>query len=544
VRDAGPQDALPDPSAALFEADRLLRVEIDLAPQDWDQLRSQTRTLEDTLAREQCLDELFASPYSYFSARVTVDGTALEPVGVRKKGFLGSLSELKPSLKIKLDEYVPSLEHLGLSSLTLNNGRQDPSLIKPCIGLERMRRAGVAAPRCSYAEVIVNGTSLGPYVHVEGINRRFLRRAFGEDSGQLYEGTLSDFRPGWLGTFEQETREEVPYDRADLEALTQALTRPDAELLAALEPLVDLDAFQRFWAAEVLIEHWDGYSGNTNNFYLYRRERDRRFVFIPWGVDGILGAQRGPPFSVYAQGELARRLYLHPDGRRRYLDTLDATLAEAWDPAVIGAEIDRAATLVAPAVPAEQRSAVAAATAALRTFVAGRQAELRGEIDAGGVAWTAPPRDRPCFDSGALVAELGTTFGTHPAPNIFTTGQGTYTATLAGVSSRGQAVGASAGFGTNPDDQNQVVLLVAATLPDGSIPVVYVVIDPALFQSGAQIPIDGQRARGALLRFPRAGAPLEVVAFMWSGLVEVGAGDTTAGAVVEARVSANLLRQR
>jgi len=48
---------------------------------------------------------------------------------VRKKGFLGSLDAESPSLKLKFDEYIPGPALLG-SGFTLNNSKQDPSLIR------------------------------------------------------------------------------------------------------------------------------------------------------------------------------------------------------------------------------------------------------------------------------------------------------------------------------------------------------------------------------------------------------------------------------
>lgn len=527
---------------ALFDRTKLMRVDLELDPTDWDTLRAQTRSLATTLARPDCLATPFESPFTYFPARLTVDGTTFGQVGLRKKGFLGSLSDVKPSLKVKLDEYVRGQEYLGAATLVLNNGRQDPTLIKPCLALDVFRAAGLPAPRCSYAEVFVNGAPLGPYVHVETIDKRFLRAELGGEDGQLYEGTISDFREGWLGTFEQETNEATPYDRSDLLGLTSALEVGDAELLAALDPWIDLDELNRFWAAEVLVEHWDGYSGNTNNFYVYNDPSTGRFRFIPWGLDGILTG-RPPPYSVLAEGLLVRRLYLHPEGKRRYLAALDRLLREVWDAEEVLAKIDHAEALVAPAVPEPARAEARAATEALRAFVRGREGQLRGELDAGGASWPNPLRGPLCFDQGRLDAHLTTTFGTHPAPNIFVTGTGTMTATIGADHTEGIDVGASAGFGENPDDLNDAVLLMAATSADGSIPVVYVAMSPERLAPG-RVFIDGQTVRGALLRFPRPGAPLEVVAFLWTGFIDIAAGAPVMGASIDASIHAELLRNQ
>ena len=62
--------------------------------------------------------------------------------------------------------------------------------------------AGSPAPRCAYAKLTVNGTSLGIYSHVERIHRPLLKRAFGNDNGTLYEGQVVGFFPDWEGSFE------------------------------------------------------------------------------------------------------------------------------------------------------------------------------------------------------------------------------------------------------------------------------------------------------------------------------------------------------
>src|SRR5688500_5886746 len=83
------QDA--DPSEPLFETDRLLEIDIELAAADWDALRVEHHDLFDRLL-EGCPGPLPAGPYTVFPATMTIDGERFENVGVRKKGFLGSIN--------------------------------------------------------------------------------------------------------------------------------------------------------------------------------------------------------------------------------------------------------------------------------------------------------------------------------------------------------------------------------------------------------------------------------------------------------------------
>lgn len=369
-------------AAPLFAPDHVLEVAIDMAPADWDALRAQTRREEDLLGREDCLASPFPSPFTYFPATVTIDGAVIAEAAVRKKGFIGSLSADKPSLKISVDEYAPDARFHGLARITLNNAVQDPSYVAQCIAYALFDRAGLPAPRCSFAHVAVNGQPLGTYVHVESIEDELLAHHYGSSNGNLYEGTLSDFLPAWSGTFARKNDEGEEADWSDIEAVIAAAAAPDDELLAALDAAIDLDEFIRFWALESLIRHWDGYAGNVNNFWLYRS--GGRLHFLPWGTDQVLADRNpvqgdGAPTSVYATGILAYRLYRHPEGRRRYLDAMRALLADVWDEGWLLGEIDRMAALVGPGIASPE---FVPAVMSRREFVMTRREAVRADLGA------------------------------------------------------------------------------------------------------------------------------------------------------------------
>ena len=65
--DGGPdQDAGPDLTDELFDPERLLEVEIELAEADWAELRGQTRSILDVLGGGDCLAQPFESQSSGF----------------------------------------------------------------------------------------------------------------------------------------------------------------------------------------------------------------------------------------------------------------------------------------------------------------------------------------------------------------------------------------------------------------------------------------------------------------------------------------------
>ncbi|MEZ4436632.1 MAG: CotH kinase family protein [bacterium] len=397
--DAGPAPVQPDP--AVFDGARLFEVEVEMDPADWDALRAQNRGELDLMGPD-CLDEPFASPYDWFPARVTVDGAVYDRVGIRKKGFFGSVSSSRPSVRIAFDEYVEGQSHRGLTRMALNNGRQDASRLRTCLAYGVFARMGAPTPRCNFARVTVNGQPLGVYAHVESIGRPFLAAQFGDPDGWLYEGTLSDFRPEWRGTMEQKTREEAPHT-GGIDRVIAALGAADDELIAALQGALDLDAFLTFWAAETLVAHWDGYAGNTNNFWFYEHPRDGLIRFIPWGPDAAFQSPRlffeglVAPHSVFAVGAVARRLYLHPEGRARYLARLEA-LVEVYEWAGLDGEIDRMQALIAPGLlPGSGRGR----RRRWRSCGGGWRGRRRRCGGAGGGArWELPLRDTLCTEPG------------------------------------------------------------------------------------------------------------------------------------------------
>lgn len=542
LRDGGTIDLpppRPDP-APYYAPDRLLEVDITLAPADWDALRLQTRDIVSTLAGD-CQAKPFPSPYTYFPGTVTVDGETVANVGVRKKGFIGSLSETRPSLKVKFDEYEIGQHLGGLIRMTLNNARQDPAIIRQCIAYATFARVGVPAPRCNYARVSVNGEDLGVYAHVEPVKKPFLREHFSDDEGLLYEGTLSDFREGWTGTLEKKTNDLDPDDRALIGRVVAALQVDDDALLEAVGEVIDLDEYLVFWATEVLVAHWDGYAGNTNNFYIYEEPGAGRFTFMPWGVDGVLGQGGDPnlPKAVYANGLLARRLYEHPVGRQRFLDALSFVLDNAWPEDEILAEVERASAQIRPYVFAPQP--FESGIEAVRAFVGGRRAALQVEIDQGGLEWPVPLRDAFCFSSiGHFEATLTTRWGTHPAQNVFMTGTGAVTGEVNGNAVVPMNVGASAGFGQGPDDAGEAVFLGALLFADQSLAVIYLVVDPALVVRDSRVELDGVAARGALLYTPQIGQPLNLVGFFSGGEVFFLSGGTSPDAPIELRFASDL----
>ena len=473
--DAGPPDAGVGPdaaidrSAALFPTDRVLEVRITLAAADWNLLRNEPRPSD--LSDTTCARQPSAPGYTYVTGSITIDGVTTADVGLRKKGNLGSLSTARPGLRVKASEYVMGQRIAGLEVLTLNNNHQDDSLISQCLGYSLFRRAGVPAPRCAFAHVIVNGEDLGVYSHVETIREEFLARNFADASGNLYESG-GDFVVGGTGGFQPKTHERAP-DCRDLDAVASALAASPAEVPARVGAVVDLDEAVRFWAMEVITDHWDGFSNNLNNYFIYDDPSTGRLNFIPWGIDALFGGRERTtrPYSVFACGALPWRLYNVPATRARYLAELRHLLDTVWDGPTIVAEIDRLEGLLRPLADPGTSGGFHDRLDRTRAFVTGREAQLRAELAGADPVWPYPAGEASCrINLGTITVNFRTTWGTL---GTFGIGSGSMSGTIAGVNVATPTVSASAGL----DGEGKGSAQLLGRLPDGRYAVVFLIIN-------------------------------------------------------------------
>jgi len=400
----------------LFDPDHLIEVHIEIDEDDAAAMAAETTSILDLLTGEDCQEHPLGMQFTWFHADVTVDGTTVEDVGIRKKGLIGSLSTTKPGLKLKFDKWVDDQYLHGVERMTLNNSVSDPSLVRQCIGYQLFADAGIAAPRCNFAHVTVNEWDLGVYVNVEPVKKDFLRHNYPDEDGDLYEGTLSDFRDGWIGSFEPKTDDTDP-EHGCLHDVADALESPDGDLRAALDAEIDVDAFLTFWAMEVLVAHLDGYAGNTNNYFVYRDPTTDRITFLPWGIDAIFHQTEVWGFdtrtAVLANGVLANRLFFHDELQAEYLQRLDDLLDE----------VDRMTALVDPvALPDAWRED---SLNEVREFILTRRDTIEASLDEG-PTWELPPPESPCLaEMGTLEVTFDTTWGSLGSADPLNTGLGT-----------------------------------------------------------------------------------------------------------------------
>lgn len=214
-------------------------------------------------------------------------------VGVRFKGnssYNGATTKKKP-FRIKLNEFVKSQKIDGTASFSLSNAWNDPSFVREKPYYELAAAAGLKAPRSNFAALYINDQYWGLYVLTEVVNGDFLKSFFGKgnDGGNLYKADIgASF--SYLGEdptpykeyFEKQSN-EVADDWTDLIELSKIIDQTSADQLPAkLEPLVDIDSVLTALALDNLTVNLDSYVSMGQNFYIYRRPSDKRWVWIPW----------------------------------------------------------------------------------------------------------------------------------------------------------------------------------------------------------------------------------------------------------------------
>jgi spore coat protein CotH len=237
----------------------------------------------------------------YFPATLRWGAMVYENTGVRFKGnssYYGSTGKKKP-FRIKMNEFVKGQKLEGMASFSLSNAWNDPSFVREKPYYEMAAALGLKAPRSNFAALYVNGTYWGLYVMNEVVNSDFLKNYFGKDdtAGNMYKGNLGasfaylgEDKEKYKEVWEKQSNEDAD-DWTDLIELCKIIDQtPAEELRAKLEPLVDVDSVLAALALDNATVNLDSYAGMGQNFYIYRRPSDNRWVWIPWDPSLAFGA--------------------------------------------------------------------------------------------------------------------------------------------------------------------------------------------------------------------------------------------------------------
>jgi spore coat protein CotH len=245
----------------------------------------------------------------YVEAQVAFEQRPLGTVGLRFKGAYGTLdlcfddqgNQICPkiSMKIKFDEFDPTLRFFGLKRLNFHSMLRDPTHLHERLSYELYRAMDVMAPRSSWASLRVNGENQGLFAMVEQIDGRFTDNRWPADGdGNLYKEAWPKSPDTSYYAALLETNEETATHEVFVAFANDLAAAPQSDLRAALGRWTDLDYLYRYLAVDDAIDNWDGitavyvsddgnWSGN-HNYYFYQQEQRDFFWLIPWDLDNTL----------------------------------------------------------------------------------------------------------------------------------------------------------------------------------------------------------------------------------------------------------------
>ncbi len=304
-------------TAAEFYDDSVIQdLYLDIHPNDWNNLK------------------LNFQDNTYYPAELQWKDIRIADIGVRSRGR-SSRSPLKPNLRIDFDRYEEKQKFLGLKSTMLKANNADASMMRERVTMRLFERLEMPAPRETYARLFVNGEFFGLYNLVESIDKSFLERVFGEDSGHLYEWepTLEGYRFEYLGEdpafysplmFDPVTHEKDPDPQPIVEMVRAINQSSDAEFVNAVSPFVDLRTLVKHVAVEAYMAEYDGVLGDhgMNNFHIYRFAGSSLHTFIPWDKDLTFIFVERDLLQGAEQNVLVRRLLNVPEYRNLFLETV------------------------------------------------------------------------------------------------------------------------------------------------------------------------------------------------------------------------------
>jgi hypothetical protein len=275
------------PNNDAFLQEEVAFVYIQIAPADLNLI------LTDSLYA----DHEFPATFRYLSS--TIDETVTN-VGFRLRGNT-SRNSAKKSFKVSFNEFVQGRKWKGVEKLNLNGEHNDVSIMRSRMCNQLLKYAGLPTARTSYVRLYINNEYKGLYLNVEHIDEEFLQRRFTNDhTGNLYKCNyganlkqIGASQAPYVGLYELKTNKQANNYSGLINFIDILNNTNESQFTCAIQQVFDVELYLRTLAVEILIGHWDGYAGNMNNYYLYQRPSDGKFLFMEYDMDNTLGVDWG-----------------------------------------------------------------------------------------------------------------------------------------------------------------------------------------------------------------------------------------------------------
>lgn len=249
------------------------------------------------------LDNLAATTEGYLIAdSVRINGTMFDSVGVKYKGNSSyNANNNKNPLHINLNYVHSKADYQGYTSIKLQNGYQDPSMIREVLSYAVLEQF-MDCPKANFANVYINGTLRGVYSSAESIDDKFNADHYYTETGAFFKcNPVGGAGPGSSGSpdlkylgqdsslYASGYELQSNYGWNKLRNLTDTLNNYFPEI----EKVLDVDRALWMLAFNNVLVNLDSYSGAfRQNYYLYY-DLNNRFVPTVWDLNMSFGGFPG-----------------------------------------------------------------------------------------------------------------------------------------------------------------------------------------------------------------------------------------------------------
>jgi hypothetical protein len=235
----------------------------------------------------------------------------------------------KMQLEVSFNTYDDKGRFMGLKHLLFDAAEFNRSFLRDRLAMHILRDVGVPAPCANNARLVINGEYYGLFTNIEKVDSEFIERYWEDDSGNLYKQGVP---------WEKKTNESDP-SMDDLEALY------DANTIAELESMLNLEEAILEWATEAVMPDNDGAWAGGLNSYMYN-DPASGFHVIPWDKDATFDRIEPDvdPVTFMKENPHGRPLYdlalSDPKWFGKYIETIEFVLDHGYDVGVLQGRID------------------------------------------------------------------------------------------------------------------------------------------------------------------------------------------------------------
>lgn len=269
-----------------YDRATIQKIEVFFASASWDALLDAATTTDSYIIADS----------------VRINGVVFDSVGVKYKGNSSyNASNNKNPLHLNLDYIKGSQDYEGYTEVKLQNGYQDPSMIREVLSYAILEQY-MDCPKANFANVYINGSLRGLYSNAESITEDFCGDHFYTSEDSFFKcNPIGGAGPGgggspdltYLGAdsslYQLNYELKSTYGWNDLVEMIDILNNNFAQI----ETVLDVDRALWMLAFNNVLVNLDSYSGAfRQNYYLYK-DLNGRFDPILWDLNMSFGGFPG-----------------------------------------------------------------------------------------------------------------------------------------------------------------------------------------------------------------------------------------------------------